>query len=985
MKKLLLLMIALLTQTLAGAKQISEQEAMQKALQFLQGKQIITKDNARKMNRASQMAPNQAYYIFNMEKGGFVIVAGDDRVPEILGYSEHGKMDLEHAPSNVRWLLDYYSQYINSLDERSTADKVRKAPDPRPAITPMITTTWAQESPYNEQCPILDGQHCLTGCVATAMAQVMNYYQWPNQTINVIPGYTSLMNGIDVSAQPITTIDWDKMLNQYNSWEDYNKEQTDAISNLMLLCGTSVKMEYGLDASHAINGIIPIALINTFNYDGGARIVFRDGFSDEDWEDIIYNELQNGRPVIYGGESAFDGEGHAFVCNGYADGLYYINWGWGYDGIYDGYFTLSMEPMGKEGYSYNQTAIIGIQKPVGGVADYEVLTVTKMTYSSFSTNRESNEDNFSISFDWVIQNSLLETKNMEIGFAIYQGNTLKEVLWTGQGEFSPGYYIYSSTTIDFGANYQDGTYQLGVIYRDDQSSEWQKAEGAEHRCIWVKIEGNALSLESNGQYINEEVNGGTITYIITDTSNKRVELVNGNSLSGDVVIPETIEGYKVTSIHLSAFAGCAELQSISLPEGITSIPVLCFERCSNLKSIQLPTTVTTIKNGAFQRSGLVEFRANEGLRVIEPYAFSNCTSLKRIYISKTVTDISDVSFKNCSAREFFEVENGNPIYDSRDNCGAIIITERNQLFWAGLNSFIPESVDRICPAGFSWLPDLKTLHVPKHVIEFHAGAFQDCWGLTTISVDPANIYFDSPGNSNVVRRLGYARAVEVGASNSYIPEGTYDIQNVAFIGRKGLKNIKLPEGLTRVGQGAFQDCEDLTTITFPSTLEGLEHWAFLNCPLNSITLPASLSYVEDNVFARCPLKEITSLSKKPIPIPDDMFSYNINQNGYIVEESETPDIIYQNAILYVPYGCKSKYQSTDGWKKFVNIQELSYVLMGDVNGDGSLSNDDIVVLSDAISGKDTSKYVYPQAADVNEDGFIDIRDVLKLIDMINEK
>ncbi|MBO4463519.1 MAG: C10 family peptidase [Prevotella sp.] len=986
MKKLLLLMIALLTQTLADAKQISEQEAMQKALQFLQGKQIITKDNARKMNRAPQKDANQAYYIFNVEKGGFVIVGGDDRVPEILGYSEHGKMDLDLAPSNVRWWLDYYSQYINSLDERSTANKVCKAPDSRPAITPMITSTWAQGSPYNEQCPTIDGQHCLTGCVATAMAQVMNYYQWPIQTTNVIPGYTTTMTGIDVPAQPITTIGWDKIMDQYNSWEEYSKEQIDAISNLMLLCGTSVKMEYSLDASIASGALVPAALINFFDYDGGAHIVYRDGYSDEDWENVIYQELQNGRPVIYGGVAAISGEGHAFICHGYADGLYYINWGWGSGELYDGYFALSMDPRGKEGYSFNQTAIIGIQKPHGGAADYKPITVTYMASPVSSVSRASNEDDFSVSFDWKIQNSLLETKNFEIGFALYQGNTLKELFAVGSGDLNPDDLIYSSTTLFFGANYPEGTYRLMAVYRENESSEWQKAEGAEHRSIWVKIEGNTLSLVSIGQYFTVETNGGTIIYVITDAANKRVELVSGYGLYGDVVIPETVEGYRVSSIGLGAFSGgCPDLQSISLPEGIITIPVICFFGCSNLKSIKLPSTVTTIKNGAFQCSGLVEFRANEGLKVIEGNAFYSCTSLKNVYISKTVTDIHDDAFAYCTAREFFEVENGNPIYDSRDNCGAIIITERNQLLCAGLNSFIPESVDRICPPGFSWLPTLTTLHVPKHVIEFSAGAFQDCWGLTTITVDPANLYFDSPGNSNVVRILGNAWAIEVGASNSYIPEGTQVIQSMAFKGRKGLKIINLPEGVVSVDEGAFWGCDDLMTVTFPSTLVRLGHWAFQRCPLSTIILPASLSDVKDNVFARCPLKEITSLSKNPIPIPDDMFSYNITQNGYIVEESETPDIIYQNAILYVPYGCKSKYQNTDGWKKFANIQEMSYVLMGDVNGDGSLSNDDIVVLSDAISGKDTSKYVNPQVADVNEDGFIDIRDVLKLTDMINEK
>ncbi len=987
MKKLTLLFISLFASLTIFAGEVTEAEALQKAQNFMKGKKF----KQRNLRRApSKEGEKNAFYVFNAENnGGFVIVSGDDRTKEILGYSEHGNMDLEHAPENLKWWLGYYSQYINSLDERVSVRKSNRTSSvQRAAIAPMITTEWAQESPYNDKCPTIDGQHCLTGCVATAMAQVMNYYQWPKQTKSVIPGYTTTMSGIDVPAQPITTIDWDKILNDYYIWETYSEEQTGALSTLMLLCGASVQMEYGLGASSAMNGRVPAALINTFNYDGGAHIVYRDGYSDDDWEDIIYQELQNGRPVIYGGVAAISGEGHAFVCHGYADGMYCINWGWGLEGFFDGYFTLSMDPHGSEGYSFLQTAVIGIQKPNGGTVDYKPLTITQMTVTSaYAVERPSIDDNFSdLSFYWKMENSLLQAKSMEFGFALYQGNTLKEILQKESAEFVPGVYFQGYPSFDLSADYPDGTYQIVAVYREDESSDWQKAEGADHCRILAEIRGNILSLVSIGQWFDVEMNGGTITYVITDINKKTVDIFAGNGLSGDVVIPETVEGYKVTSIRIAAFyGGCPDLQSISLPEGITTIPITCFDLCSNLRSIKLPSTVTTIKNGAFQNSGLVEFTANEGLRIIEGNAFNSCTSLKNVYISKTVTDIDENAFSGCTAREFFEVEEGNPVYDSRDNCGAIIITERNQLFCAGLKSIVPESVDRICPPGFSWLPDLKTLHVPKHVIECSAGAFQDCWGLTAITVDPANLYFDSPGNSNVVRGLGYMRQVMIGTCNSTIPEGTYDIDNVAFIGRKGLKVMNFPEGLERVGQSAFEGCEDLTTVTFPSTLERLEHWAFLYCPLNTITLPASLSYVEDNVFARCPLKEITSLSKNPIPIPDDMFSYNLTANGYIVEESETPDIIYQNAILYVPFGCKSKYQNTDGWKKFVNIKELPNVLLGDVNGDGSVSAKDIVVLSDAISGKDTSKYVNPQSADVNGDGFIDMRDMLELTEMINEK
>ena len=166
---------------------VTEQEALQKAQQFMQGKNL----NHRSMRRAPQKeATSQAYYVFNVENdGGFVIVAGDDRMKDILGYSDKGHVNMDKLPDNLKWLLDYYAQIAHNPSD-TTLKTIRASTD-RPELQPLVTTQWDQWAPYNTQCPEINDQIPPTGCVATAMAQVINYFQWPISNVRSVAAYTS--------------------------------------------------------------------------------------------------------------------------------------------------------------------------------------------------------------------------------------------------------------------------------------------------------------------------------------------------------------------------------------------------------------------------------------------------------------------------------------------------------------------------------------------------------------------------------------------------------------------------------------------------------------------------------------------------------------------------------------------------------------------------------------------------------------------------
>ena len=333
-------------------------------------------------------------YVFSLgEQGGFIIVSNDDRTLPILGFSENGTLDMENMSDEQRAWLQGYADEIVWLQQHNygeapsdtfpqipfgTLRQTRGGSHAKETIEPLVTTSWNQRSPYNDLCPeYAPGKKAVTGCVATAMAQVMNYHKWPVAETISIPGYRDGY-GVDHLPLEATTFDWGNMLDSYNGSE--TAEQNTAVAELMLYCGFSVEMNYGPSSGSYIIKVAP-ALKNYFDYNSTATYISRSSYSNDKWEDIIYHELASKRPVLYGGQST--GGGHAFVCDGYrheyATDYFHINWGWG--GKSDEYYVLSvLDPYSGQGiggsssnggFYFGQEAVIGIQKSTddGTIAD----------------------------------------------------------------------------------------------------------------------------------------------------------------------------------------------------------------------------------------------------------------------------------------------------------------------------------------------------------------------------------------------------------------------------------------------------------------------------------------------------------------------------------------------------------------------------------------------------------------------------------------
>lgn len=385
MKKDLLLLLSLMlllsVSAIAGprsyqqAKAIAQRQAAMLGIE-MDAEVAASAKAAPRMSVSSAVSPSATcYYVFaNGEDKGFTIVSGDDRMPEVVGYSAQGTYDPDHLPANYVDFMMAYQETVEALlkGDAQVSGGLAEARQWRAeragtaAVAPLLGgIKWNQMEPYNNRCPLYKGTNrSVTGCVATAMAQVMMYHQYPKELKATIKAYTAKSYGIQIpEISSGATYDWDNMLPDYSK-SDYNSAQADAVAKLMYHCGAAVEMDYG--PSSGAN-VTPAILATYFGYDADLmQDLTRTCFTLQQWMTLVDNELKAKRPILYSGQSS--GGGHEFVCDGSdGKGLYHINWGWG--GYQDGYFDLTILQPQKggagsgsavDGYNRDCSMIIGI-------------------------------------------------------------------------------------------------------------------------------------------------------------------------------------------------------------------------------------------------------------------------------------------------------------------------------------------------------------------------------------------------------------------------------------------------------------------------------------------------------------------------------------------------------------------------------------------------------------------------------------------------
>lgn len=476
MKRLLMLSCLVSCLVVNGyCEQLSEMDAMQVANRFLNSNKGNSAHHASASNlnlayKSKNITTGKegAYYVFNRGvRDGYVVVAGDDAVARpVLGYSERGTFDAENIPENMRYWLDEYQRQIEYMQENKMESVPAQAQAQKwtTSVAPLLgEIKWGQGTPYNLMCPTLpNGNKAVAGCVATAMAQIMYYYNWPEVGMG---SHSYTWEYLDV--QTVLSADfskskyeWEKMSPVYNA--ESSAESQEAVAKLMSDVGVSVDMDYG-PSSGAASAKACRALLNNFKY--RAKLDYREMYLNDDWNNMIKKELDEGRPVYYSGHNSSH-SGHAFVCDGYnEDGYFHINWGW--NGNCDGYFLLyAMSPdMTDDGYTFSQTIIKGIcPDEEGGEYKEDIIVQLDSWEIQVSEVLLGNKAKVYMEGMW---NMTSDTLPLEFSLNLYKGDELVKKTTIVKREVTPPHMGLGASYVQpyFTPALEAGEYRLYPQYK----------------------------------------------------------------------------------------------------------------------------------------------------------------------------------------------------------------------------------------------------------------------------------------------------------------------------------------------------------------------------------------------------------------------------------------------------------------------------------------------------------------------------------------
>lgn len=525
MKKLLIFAFALLTTQVMTATERTQAELQKAALSILQQSAVNSKKQATSTESLSVLQHNEQLTVMGNESLGFAVLANDDAWPAVIGYSE-SSFNAEHNTS-LKWFIDEATKVMG--EGRKYAPVVPSG-DYKSAVAPLCKTLWNQETPYNNQCPTLSGSTPYpTGCVATALSQIMYYWKYPvHGTGSATLSVTNDGEGAIISVNfGEATYEWENMLLDYES-KSYTEAQANAVSTLMLHCGVAVGMNYSPSGSGAYSYEARNGMINYFNYNPGINLLTRKYYTTAEWMKIIYTELNAGRPVYYTGVDNNYG-GHAFVCDGYnASGYMHINWGWGPSGG-NGYFDIALLNPNNYQFSESQNMLIG-------VAPTQVMNYASHIYgeSAFSVTR-INKNLMKVD-GGAMYNFTGEPFTGKVAVLMDMGDSLK-VLQSINVSNIANYYTVGSLSGMIKpqtSSLADGTYRIFVASKSEKEQYWQlvrRTEGLANSYLMVVSNGDyTLTTTTDDSWATGisslEMKSGS-THAFTTKANRGVYTIDG--------------------------------------------------------------------------------------------------------------------------------------------------------------------------------------------------------------------------------------------------------------------------------------------------------------------------------------------------------------------------------------------------------------------------------------------------------------------------
>lgn len=486
---------ALLFCSISYADIVSEKAALGFANQYFNGREAATKSSYTPMTlvytsqQGSFSSIDPEFYVFNRDGGGFVIISGESDYHPILGYSYTGTFNPDDIPDALVWILDLLTAEIDQVRESGTPVSQSIAQEwasigtgTRASVSKVLTTAdWSQGevsntgNVFNKLCPTMDGKHCYTGCVATATTILMHYHvnnNTPGARTTpvegaVLPSYEWEKGGKTINGFSLEGHSYDFKNMPYSSsgCKSASKEIQDQIAQLHYDVGVALQMDYGTSGSSASTSNVIIALGTYFGYNKDNRLYLRDGYSEEDWFDMVKNSIDNGCPVVYDGYE-IGGGGHCFIIDGYKNDngalQYHINLGWG-GGSYHAYFRIG------DNYDFRQGAIFNLKPETGSssfpapvLAYYTGKDKGKVLYNGMNSYTGT-----SISSGYI--SALTPTDANNIYFRLLRGNSVLKTI--GSYSLSKGYLHSYPFSFTRPSNVKLGE-TLRIEYSRDGKSTW---------------------------------------------------------------------------------------------------------------------------------------------------------------------------------------------------------------------------------------------------------------------------------------------------------------------------------------------------------------------------------------------------------------------------------------------------------------------------------------------------------------------------------
>ena len=875
MKRNLLLLLYLLMPFIVMAEDISEEQAKLIAVDFLGQSSVDGSRRAAADIQLSYKTEAAELYVFNKAGGGWVIVAGEDRARKtILAYSHTGSFDYETAPDGVKMLLEQYADGISKLRKNGLPEvkQSRRAPqgEIKPFVEPLIKTSWNQIAPYNNLTPLDDGVPSVTGCVATAMAQIMNYWQWPKQGNGQHTNTRSNTHETRDFSQSV--YDWDNMLDSYIDGE-YNDTQANAVARLMADIGTASNMGYSWSQSGAYSIDAFMALPRYFGYDEeNMCIVYRVDYQS-DWDDLLREELSAGRPMYYTGMDRGGGS-HAFICDGYESlDYFHFNMGWG--GQSNNYYLTSSVA----GYDGLHSIIKGIQP-----STKEIVKINGLYY-------------------------LLQ-------------NDYEALLVSSRGEDYAG-----DITIPATVAYGGKTYQVSGM------SRYALAGGTNSSGYNVNPNITSLTIESPTiKEIPEKMFAG-FEQLQSVTLGDGVVKIGAQAFYTCPELKTVKLNNTLEEIGNYAFLRCRKLEDLDLGGSVKTIGEYAFEDCESLDLLELPASIKYIGERAFsdcdKLSG-VYFDDKASGFILDQYAFNGrgayfkgleraaeirsyavrvdmttfvvqptckygiqaiAGNIDQLILPKELQTFNVLSWGGVQS---YEVEAGNAHYSSRsgalyDKAGKTLMA-----YPSGSETWmkIPAGVETIAEDA---LQHASTTHLtlPASLKHFD-GAFKNM-GIQDVTCQATT----PPVISENTFGVGF---FAYGGKKLYVPYGTKALYQQAEV----WKNFVIEDDAVAVqGKYCYKIAPTYDGTTYYAILDGrnaevafdgnandipesiqvgektypvqeIYSYAFRgDLQLRSITLPASVGYIYQNAFLECSNLQTINLGKGV---------YDIGYNPYSNED-----------------------------------------------------------------------------------------------------